>query len=580
MCKSLSHCLRTIWHEPVRDERGNVAILFAAVAIPLLLIMGGAIDLMRFERYHAELSNAIDAGALGLARVGEDFTVPLAVAYMENYVAAHNVGDAKFTVQSINVVKTESGYIVKADASMKTIFLPLGKLVDGGHGISELNMRITAEVVHSTNRVELALVIDNTGSMNCGATQSSGCTSNWGSPPANSRIRAVKDAAKTLVDTLMKDSISDPDQIKIALVPFEGQVNVASSGFSVTSPPSWIEWSDQGKAQYNGINFDKFNFGGAIGSKTVGHRWLWSKLTANDPSVKWAGCVEMRAGTYELTDDAPDTSIPNSLYVPFFWPDEPDSNNDGGASYVNNYLKDQGTFTTGTGRNVKEDPAGAQSSLAKYTTISWQSGKKDTEGLSSPYESGPNRGCPRPILPLKNANSKAAIKTAIDGMIAYGATGTFIPTGLVWGWHALSPGAPYTEGVAPDDDEYEDTVKAIVLFTDGDNSVTGITNHNRSYFSGYNYVSKGRLGTTTSADVATDNLDLKTSELCENVKGGHIRLYTITFGNISSSSEEVMRNCATLDKGERLYYHAPSTSDLEGIFAAIGKDLSEIHLSM
>ena len=49
---------------------------------------------------------------------------------------------------------------------------------------------------------------------------------------------------------------------------------------------------------------------------------------------------------------------------------------------------------------------------------------------------------------------------------------------------------------------------------------------------------------------------------------------------MSASSQTMMRNCATLDKGARLYYHAPATSDLQDIFNAIGKDLSEIHLSM
>ena len=89
------------------------------------------------------------------------------------------------------------------------------------------------------------------------------------------------------------------------------------------------------------------------------------------------------------------------------------------------------------------------------------------------------------------------------------------------------------------------------------------------------------MGTTTSADTATDNLDAKTSPLCESVKAGaKIRLYTISFGTMSASSQAMMRNCATLDKGARLYYHAPATSDLQDIFNAIGKDLSEIHLSM
>ena len=134
----------------------------------------------------------------------------------------------------------------------------------------------------------------------------------------------------------------------------------------------------------------------------------------------------------------------------------------------------------------------------------------------------------------------------------------------------------------------------MVLFTDGENVVSGTNNHNRSRFSGYNYtgLSVGgtyRLGSRRIASIAVDNIDDKTAELCENVKSqrhrakddDNIRLYTITFGEMSAADEALMRNCASLDdEGEPLYFHAPATSDLQGIFDEIGEDLSEIRLSM
>lgn len=56
---------------PVRrfasDDRGNVFVLFGAAAIPLILIMGGAVDFARYTRYRADLSNAVDAAALALS---------------------------------------------------------------------------------------------------------------------------------------------------------------------------------------------------------------------------------------------------------------------------------------------------------------------------------------------------------------------------------------------------------------------------------------------------------------------------------------------------------------------------------
>ena len=68
--------------------------------------------------------------------------------------------------------------------------------------------------------------------------------------------------------------------------------------------------------------------------KFVGHKWIYDKLRANDPNVKWAGCVEMRAEPYDLTDfDVRAASVPDTLFVPRIWPDEPDSSNDDGDSY-------------------------------------------------------------------------------------------------------------------------------------------------------------------------------------------------------------------------------------------------------
>ena len=59
-----------------------------------------------------------------------------------------------------------------------------------------------------------------------------------------------------------------------------------------------------------------------------------------------------------------------------------------------------------------------------------------------------------------------------------------------------------------------------------------------------------------------------------------IRLYVITFGTITAATTTMMTNCASLIDGERLYYHAPTTSALADIFQKIGEDLSDLHLSM
>ena len=555
------------------DERGNIFVLFGALAVPLLLVMGGAIDVARYARHKAELANAVDAAALALARKGREYTDAQATEFVTEYVSAFSLEEQRFAIAGFQAEKIDNGFIVTADAAMQTIFLPLGSLTGSSVGaITSMGMQVLAEVRHSSNRLELALVLDNTGSMNCGSTVSSSCVGNWSNPGSSSRIVALKEAAHTLLDVLMTDEI-DPDMIKVAVVPFEGTVNIGST--YATNPPSWVDWSNAANAKYTGRNFGKYDFTTSAtctsGSNCVfvGHRWLFDKLTANDATVKWEGCVEMRAEPYDILDTTPDAGTPDTLFVPFFWPDEPDSDNDNDDNYTNNYLNDR---TTSNG-------SAAQMNLGKFLNIGWQSGKKDA---SFPFESGPNYGCPRPILPL--TNDKTAIETAIDSMVAYYAMGTFIPNGLVWGWHVLSPTEPFTEGLAPGDEHYEKTVKAVVVLSDGENFITGMSNHNKSIFSGYNYTNLSvdgsyRLG-SSSASTAMTNLNARTAALCTNAKGASIRLYTITFGSIPQAAQDLMRDCASEDDGVELYYHAPGTSDLQDIFHAIGEDLSEIHLSM
>ena len=244
--------IQSALHRLRRDEGGNIALLFGASAIPLLLLMGGAVDIARFSRYKADLANAVDSASLSLAKNGEGLDEEEAEEFVKNHVAALNVPvvpttddpnliqsamDQEFVVTDFDVTKQTNGFLVNADAAMKTFFLPLGGLAGGGQGMGSMGMDVTAAVVHSSNRVELALVLDNTGSMNCGATVTATCARNWSNPATDARIRAVKTAAKSLVDTLMRDNLEDADQIKIALVPFEGMVNIASAIPDVTAPP-------------------------------------------------------------------------------------------------------------------------------------------------------------------------------------------------------------------------------------------------------------------------------------------------------------------------------------------------------
>jgi len=259
-------------------------------------------------------------------------------------------------------------------------------------------------------------------------------------------------------------------------------------------------------------------------------------------NATWAGCVESRPQPYDTTDDTPSTGTPDTLFVPYFAPDEPDN----AGNVQNDYLDD------GVGGSFED----RQKSIGKYTNA-------NVNG------SGPNWGCNLPpVTPLVNV--KATVSSAIDNMVASGYT--HIPLGLVWGWRLLSPSEPFTEGVAYDD---EDTTKALILLTDGYNTIRRQYTENLSAYSAYGYVTKARFG-TTNYNAHRAQLDPKTAAVCESVKETGIRVYTITFQLADGSIKDLMRACAT-EPG--LYFDSPDNEQLETTFRAIARDLSNLRIS-
>jgi Mg-chelatase subunit ChlD len=223
----------------------------------------------------------------------------------------------------------------------------------------------------------------------------------------------------------------------------------------------------------------------------------------------WDGCVMARDGGEDVTDTAPTSE--STKWDAFLWPDDGNNNWKG-----------------------------------------WGSGPPAT----------PNRYCPAELLPL--TSTKADVDDKIDEMSSAG--NTHINYGLVWGWRAVSPGEPFTEGHDYGDEDFN---KAIVLMTDGENVMSS------SVFTAYGYLSDGKLGTTSSQSAAVGELNARTSEICDNIKAEGVILYTITFQVTSSSIRNLMRDCATKDEN---YFDSPSDAELEQAFRVIAQELRNLRI--
>mgnify|MGYP000569076333 CR=1 FL=1 len=205
------------------------------------------------------------------------------------------------------------------------------------------------------------------------------------------------------------------------------------------------------------------------------------------------------------------------------------------------------------------------SSAGKYK------GKYD-QSPNSGSDPSPNLNCPKEILPL--TNDRTAIENHVDALSAHGNTDS--ANGAMWGWRILSNGAPFTEGVP---DSNTDWTKAIVIMTDGENTVGSADTHWDSAPTSYGYAVESRMGVgVNSASEMRDEVDNKLLRICHRMKQEGYLVYTIMFDLDSTSVETIFKACAT--KPTAPYFQDADTgTDLEQAFGDIAKDLVDLHVS-
>lgn len=531
---------RTGWRERLlrrcvagaRDENGAAAVFFAVSLILLAPLMLGMFDIYLASTQRNNLQDALDAAALFAARSTGTTTA-----------AVDLVGDAALTANLVlpsGATLVASNFTLVGDKVVAYAEVSPPALAPGVW--THANVKANSEVVRSLDKLEIALVLDNTGSMQ------------------GTKLTTLKDAAAALVDKLVEASARSvqTDPLKIALVPFSTTVRVRTttslSSYNTTTHtgagiPTWID--PMGSSHWSGTtNNDIFD------GTTKTDRFTMMKNIGQS----WSGCVEQRAQPYDIKEDAAVSTTPASMFIPYFWPDEPDSN------HYNNYMNDGGSGLTDRQkeRRVAKYAGGGMARSGAFTL--------DGSGYGA-YSLGPNAGCTlQPIIPL--TTSSATIKTGITNMTAVGETN--IPFGLVWGWHAVSPIGPLANGTPYNTPHVR---KIIILMTDGDNTMNNPSRNNESngsFYGGLGYIWQNMLGTTSSdGNVRSDAIDERLKLLCTAVKDKDIVVYTVRV-EVRSGSSSLLQNCAsTTDK----FYDVQDVDDLQAAFDAIAGSIDNLRLA-
>lgn len=262
-----------------------------------------------------------------------------------------------------------------------------------------------------------------------------------------------------------------------------------------------------------------------IGTSYRGAYWLSNSddFTTTDPY----GCVD----TY-----------PNATYAnPVFTPATCD---DDGNPYDCSYTSY--TETLGAPVNICSTPSHTYTWNGCVGSQITPNDQSDIVSAANQVPAMLNTDCPSPLIRL--SNSPSAIKTAISAMEADGMT--YIAPSLIWGWRVLSPNPPFSDGGA-----YDVAKKILIVLTDGANTRSALYPEH------------------AGSDTAAANAKL--ANVCTNVKGAGIQIYTILFQVSDATIQSLLSQCATTPSA---YYNAQTNADLQAAFVSIGMQINKLRL--
>jgi len=143
-----------------RDRRGNVAPIFAIAMLPIVALTGTAVDYSRANATRTEMQAALDATALTLSKEAVGLTQEQLNTKATQYFTASfaNLDAKNMTVVPVLVTPQAGSFTltVTASGSVDLRFM-------GVFGQSSLPISSSAEVKWGIKKLELALVLDNTG---------------------------------------------------------------------------------------------------------------------------------------------------------------------------------------------------------------------------------------------------------------------------------------------------------------------------------------------------------------------------------------------------------------------------------
>lgn len=254
--------LKNLFRSFLGDRRGNFAIIFALTLTPIAIAAAASVDISRAYIVETRLKAALDAAALAVGTatgLTSDEVQALAQAYFDaNYPA-----DVLGVPGTVSVSDSLTTVDISVTAQLPTVMMGLV-------GIDSLDVVAVSQVMRHGKKLEVVLVLDNTGSMNSGG-----------------RLTVLKSAAKDLIDTVSAAAVT-PGDVRIGIVPFSTDVNVGTAN----KDAAWLKWTWSHSPECT----------------TSGSWWNPTVTCVSERTVSktgWKGCVVDRDENYDVSVSTP-----------------------------------------------------------------------------------------------------------------------------------------------------------------------------------------------------------------------------------------------------------------------------------
>ncbi|MEH3104634.1 MAG: TadE/TadG family protein [Sphingomonas phyllosphaerae] len=548
----------------LRDVAGNVAIMAAFAVIPLLAMIGGAIDASRTYMAATRLQQACDAGALaGRKAMANVTTLTDAEKAKASEFFRFNFPAGTYSAEKVTAVfdKGANGVVVgRASLSMPTTLMRMF-----GFGAIPVSTTCKAEL-HIPN-TDIMFVLDVTGSMSANPAGGAATSQN------PSKMDGLKQAVKDFYAALGPGPSTGAGRIRYGFVPYSSNVNVGRVLYALN--PAYIA----GGSGDENVNYPSRR--GKAVAKTCADRsnsncfdvdWSWANLSVNvRPWVQASGKVANPAYMQSNPKD-PDDYAPSS----FAW--------DG-------CIREASTVQNITSTSSLEPPSGAYDlqidlkpnsaatrwkpalSQLQYQQYPWPNDKLQTIGYSCPKEAGPLRQYTSDY----NATSKSSpsLNTYVNALQPTGQT--YHDIGLIWGARLLAPdgiyGATNADSVAPGGYQVS---RHIVFMTDGQLD----TDAKLADAWGVNaLMDKVQADNAVApASAGEDRIYAshlrRTQIICNEMKKRGFIIWIVGFGNQGLSQE--LKECATDPDHWSI---ATDTAALRQSFAKIAQTIGGLRLS-